>query len=460
MPFDIKSKKKIIIILALLLATIIAFICFYYQIRYPPCCDADGYIRMAKSYLHSGISLNESELDNLRLYGYPLFLSWIIKLSNIIGVQYSYILFLTQLILYFIGVYFLSYLVSTNYSFKIGLVVFYALLANIVIYPYLGVALTDGFTAILHIYIISIVLKVFSLNESSDDTLISIFFWLLLLGGATGFSIMVRPASIYLLLPISAVLVIFIISQIENRLLLGTLTVLSVSIGFLITVTPQVIYNFASFRIMSFMPVADLGASQFDWGTHVLKYLTNLSGGNLQMCYFSPWSEGSHGVGLRWYFDNPLIGFKTIFIHLYGVLDFDYYFPYVYNLKNKYRPILFLFSQFVLYWGIVGFFSAVQELKAYKNRLKTTKSLSVYRLTIFAFPCLLIGWSGVHAFSGSENRWSLPIVAALLPFAVWVVFAKSNSLKNNMRSYGIFVLYLIFAAMLSNFIAGLMRFCS
>jgi hypothetical protein len=445
--------------IALLLATCFAIFCFYYQIKQPPCCDADGYTRIAKAYVESGISLNEKELDNLRLYGYPLFLSWIIKLAGILGLQFKFLLFISQLTLYFLGVYLLSQVIVKNYSRQIGIIVFYSLLANLVIYPYLAIALTDGFTAILLVYIVYAILKIFTYTSPGTDANKTVG-WRILLGYLIGFAVMVRPGSIYLLFPLCVVVCIFIYCQKKNLFALGVLSVSSILIGFLLAVTPQVIYNFSAFNVLSFMPVADLGASQFDWGSHVLKYMTNLSGGNMQMCYTSPWTQGSHGEGLAWYMHNPLVGFMTIFSHLYGVLDFDYLFPYVYKLHIKYRPVLFIFSQFVVFWGLAGYFYGVRELHKYDAALKTARSNAVRILFTYAFPCLLIGWASVHAFSGSENRWSLPIIAALLPLSVWVVFVKLPLIRQNAKIYGVFFLYLVFAVWMSSFLSSLMQYCS
>ena len=456
---NLLEKHNIWKLVVLLLATCFAFFCFYYQIKHPPCCDADGYTRMAKAYVESGISLNEKELDNLRLYGYPLFLSWIIKLAGVLGLQFKFLLFISQLALYFLGTYLLSQVISKNFSRRIGVIVFYSLLGNMVIYPYLGIALTDGITAILLVYIVYAILKIFTITPSANGVNKTAG-WHILLGYLIGFAVMVRPGSIYLLFPLCVVMCIFIYCQKESLLAFGVLSVSSIVIGFLLAVTPQVVYNFSAFNVLSFMPVADLGASQFDWGTHVLKYLTNLTGGNMQMCYASPWSQGSQGEGLAWYVHNPFVGLKTIFLHLYGVLDYDYLFPYVYKLNIKYRPILFLFSQFVVFWGVLGYFYAVNDLRKYDSTLKTAKSNAVCILFTFAFPSLLLGWSAVHAFSGSEIRWSLPIIAALLPLSAWVVFIKLTLIRQNVKVYGVFFIYLILAALMSNFLASLMQYCT
>lgn len=453
------DKHSIGMVAALLLATCFAFFCFFYQIINPPCCDADGYIRIAKAYAKFGVSLNEKELDGLRLYGYPLFLSLVIKLAGTLGLQFSFLLFIVQLSLYFLATFLLSQIITQNFSRLVGVVVFYSLLGNVVVYPYLGVALSDGFTTILVVFIVYLILKIL-VCMFSDVGFTRAAGWLILLGYFVGFAVMVRPASIYLLMPLVVLGCVFIYTQNLNPFSVGLLFVSSVAIGFMLAVTPQLIYNFSSFKTFGFLPVENLGASQFDWGKHVLKYLTNLSGGNPQICYKSPWTVGSPGEGLVWYIQNPIIGFKTVFLHLYGVLDYDYLFPYVYNLENRYRPILFIFSQFVVFWGVAGYFYAVSDLRKIDSTFKCIKSNVTYLLFSLVFPSFLIGWASIHAFSGSEIRWSLPVVAALLPLAAWVVFVRVRAIKQNKLIYGLFFLYLIFAAILSHFLGGLKQFCS
>lgn len=452
------GKQHIGMLVALLLATCFAFFCFFYQIINPPCCDADGYLRIAKAYAEFGISLNEKELDGLRLYAYPLFLSLILKLAGVLGIQFGFLLFIVQLSLYFLATYLLSQVIAKNLSQLTGVVVFYSLLGNMVVYPYLGVALTDGFTAILIVFIVYSVLKISNCIFSGDGA-VRTTGWLVLLGYLVGFAVMVRPASIYLLFPLLVVTAALFFGRKEYAISLASLLVLAVSVGFMLAVSPQIIYNYSAFKVFGFMPVENLGASQFDWGTHILKYLTNLSGGSLQICYKSPWTNGSHGEGLAWYVHNPIIGFKTIFMHLYGVLDYDYLFPYVYSLKIKYRPILFIFSQFVVFWGVAGYFYAINDLRKFDSILKSVKSNMTYLLFSLGFPALIVGWAAIHAFSGSEVRWSLPVVAALLPLAGWVVFVRLRSVGKNRVIYGAFIAYLIFAAIISRFLGNLKQFC-
>lgn len=456
---QINRKQNIGMLVAVLFASCFAFFCFFYQLQNPPCCDAASYVEIAKTYAVTGVSKSGNFLDTLRLYGYPLFLSFIIKIAAILGLQFTFVLFVVQLTMFFLGAYLLSQLIAKNFSPQVGQIVFFALLANIVIYPNLATSLTDGLTVVLFIFIAYSILKIF-ISTLSDAIPAKIVGWSILLGYLVGFAIMVRPASIYLLLLLFVVMCLFIWLQKANLPSLGLLTVLSIAVGFMFAVTPQVVYNFSSFNVFSFMPVTDLGALQFDVGTHSLKYLTNLSGGNPQLCYESPWTLGAHGEGLIWYLHNPLIGFKTIFMHLYGALDHDYLFTYVYNLNIWYRPILFLFSQFVVFWGVVGYFYAGNDLRKFGSPYKNSKANVVYILFTLTFLSLLVGWASIHAFARNEVRFSLPVVAALLPLAAWVVFVRLRSIKQNKRIYGGFFIYLLFAAYLSSFLGGLKQTCS
>jgi hypothetical protein len=452
------SKQTDRMQIAIMLASCFAFFCYFYQLQNPPCCDAASYVQIAKTYAVSGISQSGNALDSLRLYGYPLFLSLIVKIAAILGLQFTFVLFAVQVSFFFLATYLLSQIITKNFSPLVGKVVFYSLLANILIYPNLATSLTDGVTVVLLILIAYTILKIL-ISIVFDSRPVQIGGWGALLGYFVGFAIMVRPASIYLLLMLVVVICFFIWLEKSNTLSLGLLLVLAVAVGFMFAVTPQVVYNFSSFHVFSFMPVTDLGALQFDVGTHSLKYLTNLAGGNPELCYESPWSQGAHGEGLVWYFKNPLIGFKTVFMHLYGALDHDYLFTYVYNLNIWYRPILFIFSQFVLFWGVVGYFYAANDLRKFDSPDKNEKSKVLHILFSLTFVSFMVGWASIHAFARNEVRFSLPVIAVLLPLAAWVVFVRLRTLSQNKLIYGIFVMYLLLAATLSSFLGGLKQIC-
>lgn len=446
-------------IIAMGFATAFAFFCFFYQIKHPPCCDANGYMRMAMRYVANGISPVEPELDPLRLYGYPYFLSIVIKVSNFLGIQHSILIFLTQLSLYLFFLLKLVRHINSEYSERIATIVLLALSANIFIYPYIAISLTDGFTAILVVALAYISLKILTgiLNDK-DDWYFSVHY--VILGFIVGFQIMVRPASVYMIGFLISIVLFYLICKKERSISSGLSVILSAAIGFTLAITPQVVFNFTNFKVLKFLPVADLGSTQLDWGINQLKYLTNLTGGNLQMCYKSPWAVNVVGEGISWYINNPVDGIKTIFMHLYGVLDFDYLFPYVYKLETKYSPYLFIYSQFIIFWGFVGLISSTKALLRIKidSVSRSSKVIFIfYILSVFSF---ILGWCCIHAFPGSENRWSLPLIILLLPMAFWSIGINWRQMHQHKILYVTFLLYLAVAYNLSSFLSSLKVFCN
>ena len=96
--FNLSSPEKIT---AILIAVVFSWLCYFYQIVYPVCCDALTYMDFAKQYVSRGLIV---ETSGLRLYGYPLFVALNIKLANLMPVQVGLVLYLVQTGLYLLGV--------------------------------------------------------------------------------------------------------------------------------------------------------------------------------------------------------------------------------------------------------------------------------------------------------------------------------------------------------------------
>ena len=45
---------------------------------------------------------------------------------------------------------------------------------------------------------------------------------------------------------------------------------------------------------------------------------------------------------------------KTGLVHIFAALDFDYFFPYIYDLDPWYQGPLFVLSHSIVFWGVVG----------------------------------------------------------------------------------------------------------
>lgn len=339
---------------------------------------------------------------------------------------------------------------ALHFSTAIANVCCYALLANFFVYPYLAISLTDGFSVILLLFICYVILKIFSdpfpLSLNRKSALLSIA-----LGFLVGFAIMVRPANISWLLLLLPVAVAWSIQCRDGWRFPGG-QILATCIGFALAVTPQIQLNWDAFGRFTFLPTRDLGGDQIQWGITYIKYATSMVNGAAGLVYANPAAHGTSET-IAWYFNNPLAGVNTIFLHVFSAFDFDYLFPYIHNYTPKYRFVLFLFSHFVLFWSVVGYVLAINSVRYHCEKNSQAKSLQQLLLVLYA--CLVLGWLAVHALSAVENRFSLHIVAAMLPLAAWALFVKAKHLKFRNWLYGVFGLYLLLAWQLSTFISNL-----
>ena len=434
--------------MAILFAIAFAYFCFQdqYRVLFHPCkcADALAYTKIGELYAHEGIV--NHEWGKLRLYAYPLFIAFINIVSEAFSFESGIALFVTQITVYFGVVTLLSRVLSTHISKLIGNTTFFALIANVFLYPYLVISLSDGISVCILICIIALVIHLGFTRPTAV--------WMIVLGALVGLAMMVRPANIYWL--VVPVMVIGISTKLSiDRLRWTRMLIFSLATsgGFLVVVLPQIIINYRYYDVLSFMPVFNLRQFQITTGISFIKYATNLSGGQLGLMYQNSWSTASD-TSLAWYFLNPWVGFKTMFLHIFGALDFDYLFCYLYDLYPKYRPLLFLYSQSIVFWGVVGFTLGVQDLRRLVDFESRMKTIAVY--FSWLIPAVILGWVAVTSISAVENRFSLPIIALLLPLAAWVLFVRKRETRRLFAwLWLLFTSYLTFAWWVSSFIDGL-----
>src|SRR5262245_32821044 len=72
-----------------------------YILKHPPCCDAQGYLLMARGYLGWEVpaALFE-ELKTIRTYGYPAFLAPLLLVAKAMGANPARVIFVVQIALY------------------------------------------------------------------------------------------------------------------------------------------------------------------------------------------------------------------------------------------------------------------------------------------------------------------------------------------------------------------------
>lgn len=432
MNFKITSYYQYI---TYILSLVVMFYSYQYQLIHPTCCDANSYVDIANHFLEVGI-FEKYDYNELRLYGYPLFLSFFYlffeKENAILGYAifncFSYII--------------LSILISNKLKQKFELndkILNIAFSLNILLFPYLVIPLADGLSVLLFMIISYLLLTIIDdLETKNKYSYILIFLYSYIIG----FSIMVRPSNVclILLIPLFAIF-FFLYYQYKRLAILGVLT-----FGFLVAVAPQLYMNYYYFQKISFLPTLDLGSKQIEWGIQYIKYATNLSGiGTPKMYYNNPFALNySFDMGLSWYFHNFEYGIKTIFLHIFNVFSFDYYFPYIYDLYPKYKNLTLFYSWFITFFGTFG----IYEL--FKNRLYIQyKNTGTTKFLLFVIlPIVFLSMLSILTISAVEIRFSLSLILILLPFAF---YSFKRNLKN-INIWIIFTLFIICAFLISSFV--------
>lgn len=402
---------------------------------------------MAKQFADSGIG--KTEFSDLRPYGYPLFLAWVLRIGKAVGLSFALSIFVAQTCLYLLVSWYLSTIIYNRWSKSIGQYVLLGLFGNILIFPALGIALSDGFSLILQITIVSIFARLYLLADKSSP--VSVWLQLLVIGLLTGFAVMVRPGNIHFLLFEAVALVLYCGSRREMQASQFVVWLAVAALGFAIAVAPQVIFNRAVFHANSFLPVYDLQGRQLLFGQQYLKYGTAVNdlGQGSAMPYMSPWANSATGT-IAWYLRYPLPGAVTLFAHIFGAVDFDYLFTYIHLNAHSWRCLSFLVSQGVVFWGLAGWtriYRAALALEKGEQR----EVIRAFCIVSFAY---LASWLAVYAPSAVENRYAFPLVTLFLPIALWAL-ATLKSLRNAGWLCICFGIYLVFAGAVSSWLSSL-----
>ncbi len=413
---------------------IVIMISFYvHSLYYPYCCDVEQYLHMGQSYATSNTMIMPSNFSGLRLYGYPFFVSIFYKfIPDYVNIG----IFITQVAIYILVSHFIAKSICVVFNSKYEYI-FYPLLFNIFLMPYLAIPLTDALSVIIWMSIGLMIIKLYTINSdelNNDELIYSLFF-----GFFIGLSIMIRPSNIHLM--ILLILIPLLRSHSFKKIIILSF------IGFIVAVFPQIYINYTVFGTFSFLPNVKLGDLQIQWGIEYIKYATNLSGiGTAQLFYHNPFYLNSEIANLNWYFSNPIQGIKTIFLHIFGALNFDYLFPYIYELTPRYQILLILYSSSILFFGIYGYTKLINIL--WKNR-QINLNKNALQILLIIIPVVIFGWMAIIGLSAVENRFSLPIITFLMPFA----FFGLHHLRNNKKFLLLFCIYLILAYLLSDFIS-------
>ena len=236
-----KIPMPTLIIGALILYALSLFFFVEQIFHQPPCCDAINYLDIAHAYNEQGFFHFK---EALRTFGYPWILSLIAKLSNFSHLPENFLIWFFQSTLYF----FVSYAIAKNIAksnIKLAKYAYLALCVNIFISPYLGITLTDALYTILALFLLA---NLMLSNDSSASISGTKLFWrLFFIIFLTSFSIIIRPAAIWLLLPIGYYMASFFIERKKTMTYPSLLKELGIFLGALcLGITPllmQILLN-------------------------------------------------------------------------------------------------------------------------------------------------------------------------------------------------------------------------
>jgi hypothetical protein len=421
-----------------------------YLAKHPPCCDARGYLVMANGYLGWDAPADLfAELRGIRTYGYPAFLAPLLLVAKWVGAAPALLIFLVQVVLYWLAAWFLASEYGHLHGEPAGRLARYALLANVLVYPLLAIPLTDGVSVCLLFFLLALGLRWLRTQDDVAAPAGWHLLYVLPFGLLTGFALMVRPGNLtFLGVALLALVFAVVVSARKHRGSPdGALSLLLFAAGFLLVVVPQLSINVMHYGKWTILPNVELGASVLEFGKQVLKYLTNLSGTEIQQCYRVPWAVPP-GVGASWYLLNPVAGFKTAALHVFSALDYDYFFPYVYNLKPSYRPVLFVYVHACLFFGAVGLVARTAEARL--GRWGGAEFLIAASISYIAM------WAALQSVVHAEVRYSIGVSSLLLLFAPW---GWGVVARHRARLLGLLAAYLLLAWLLSDFLSGLMAGC-
>lgn len=406
-----------------------SFAVLIHQSLYQPCCDALQYAELARLFNVDGI---ENIKNTVRTFGYPWLLSLLYEVSDLLNIPKKFLVFVFQTTIYFIAALLIAGRIARS-SPKLGGILFLALCCNIFVYPYLSLSLTDSLytslSLLVLVYFFSSLQSDRSPNATARHLTLAVFI--------TCAVIAIRPAGIWLLVPLLYFLITFCHKNRCFDQLLLPLVVGSSPLAL------QAFLNAEHFSKLTIFPTVELGGLQIKWGIENIKYATWLGEGEPKNFYPSGALVNLEDSdrSISWYFSNPLQAARLLAYKTFGAFDWDYYLPYPReNISNNYALSLASFS--IVFWGVVG---AVSHAVS-----KAHVEMGPRLLPIL----ICFSWAAVTLASAVELRFTLPALSYLLFLAVITLFDLAGSrskLQLLLLSSG-FVLFLAFAIFVSSIV--------
>jgi hypothetical protein len=256
-------------------------------------------------------------------------------------------------------------------------------------------------------------------NESPSPILRNAFLTFLLAGMAT----MVRPSNVVIIM---AVLLIWSLRAVVFRDM-PRQAWLMMGIGLLIPFVPQLLFNFQYFNKLEPLVVSGLYSNGLVFGMNYLKVTGLVIPGEPAIVhYLNPFLYPGIATPIEFLINRPLGYLLTAAMHVFAMFDYDFLFPYVYDVHPWYQwPVSILNYTFLFLSGM----GALQNLREVFNPWER-RTLALMGLLI-----AVGGYVAVYMLSVVEARYSLPEYLLLSPFFVYGLYTIKQRVLNRERRW-------------------------
>ncbi len=400
--------------------------------------DAEGYYHLGEGIAKEGLF---KYADQLRTYGYPLFVAICWTFSNHVSSTVQFIIFNAQLAIFLATCFYASRVVGDLVKRRwFSFAVYASTVLNPLLLIYTTEVLSDLLSAVLVLLAVLFAVRrprgvkgngsvpEIEQKGKKNDSGWSAFLSFLLAGTAT----IVRPGSVSLVLALIIIWAIRLIVFKEVAIRTLILMVVGLSIPFV----PQLINNYREYHQASPLIVHDLYSDALVYGMEYLKYTSFVFPGDSEaLPYLNPFFDSSIGSPTEFFLKRPLGYLLTIGIHAFALFDFDFAFPYIVDLHPWYRWPLSLINYPFLFTTTFGIF-------CYLRRFVAKKRLSRVTLAFGGMFTASIIYLLIYLPSVVENRYSLPAYLLASPFFVYgLVKTKETLASRRWQAAGAFALF-------------------
>jgi hypothetical protein len=403
---------------------------YLHLLAYPSAWDAAWYVQGASDIVRDGLFTRRHQAE-FRTYGYPLFLSLLLRAAAATGLPFHALLVSSQWLLFATAAGLVRAALIERFPAAARLA-FCGLHANYYTMLYHSDSLTESLAMTSFVGVAACWLRLWR-----DPARLAP-----LVAGSLlcGLGAMIRPANLFLFVPwILGCAVVWSRRPRPLALLWRSALLLAALVPAFI---PQYVNNVRHFGRRTPLLALEMGAYQTRLGVENLKYATGMPPFPTEVYYANPLADGTSldpKAPWRWYLAHPARGALTLALHSFGLTDQDLLFTYSYDFTPWYRVPLGVVNHGVVALALLGF--VLFWRAALRSRGLALEAASVFTAALGA------NWA-LHAPLMPEMRFGLGILLVAFPLAGYAV-TRIRTFRGRLRAGALVVAYVVAALFLS-----------